>query len=106
MKKRFKSFPKIGSLILLPIGFACTFIKWGDPSGFHGQGFPLRFSLLGQRQQIPGHPRHPRYRVHRFPEPFGLHLTPLIVLISGIILYFAIELGIKLTLRNRQVFLR
>ena len=62
------------SFILGSIG---SFIEWGEPSGFHGEGFPLPIIVW---DRLPG-----REGLFDFPNPLGYIENPALIFVTGIV---------------------
>jgi hypothetical protein len=63
-------------LISAFMGIGMSHIPWGEPSGFHGTGFPV-FVVAWDRSPTNG-------QFIDFPNPLGFVLNPLLIFLTGL----------------------
>jgi len=86
VKSRLKIFLTFIAPILLIAGFLCTFIKWGNPTGFHGTGFPFASVYWDKANNYSGKSHLPDTVFIDFPNPFAFILNPIAFLIVGLLI--------------------
>ena len=92
MMNRFKAFAVVVFPLAGVAGFLCSFIKWGNVSGFHGEGFPVPTVMWDNAYRYPGHSHLPEDHMIDFPNSFGIPLNILVFLIAGVVLFFIAEM--------------
>ena len=82
------------------IGIVSTFIPWGDPDGFHGQGFPVASVMWDKASNYYEHPAPSDGHID-FPNPLAIILNPIIYWILFLTLWGMIE-GILFLIRRAR----
>jgi hypothetical protein len=72
----------------LLIGIGISFIPWGDPSGYHGIGYPA-FIVAWQRTP-------PTNELLDFPNPLAIIFNPAFVFLTGILIWLLFRVAIFL----------
>lgn len=64
------------------VGLALSFVPWGNPTGFHGKGFPIASEMWDRSPQHAG-------RLVDYPNPYAVVLNSLVVFVVGALLMYA-----------------
>ena len=97
MQKRAKVFLQFCTPTLALLGLISSFIKWGRPDHFHGQGFPFPIVMWDKAKKYNEHLSENDETFIDFVAPQSLLLNPLAFILTGLCLYLLFELLLATT---------